>query len=116
MASLSFWETPSQSGAARDGLVTPLPKVGQPVRPEKAFNMLFVPDLVLLKIDSLRLLLSFCVKVAGRYRGNECIHTSVADNDEPPFPPADGTAWNEPERDGHAPFPASSFGGLNAFP
>ena len=82
MASLSFWETPSQSGAARDGLVTPLPKVGQPVRPEKAFNMLFVPDLVLLKIDSLHLLLSLCVKVAGRYRGNECIHTSVADNDE----------------------------------
>jgi hypothetical protein len=28
--------------------------------------------------------------------------------DEPPFPPADCTSWNEPERDGHATFPVSS--------
>jgi hypothetical protein len=50
-----------------------------------------------------------CVKVAGRYRGNECVDTSVAGHDEPPFPPADGSAWNEPERDGHAPFPVSRW-------
>ena len=73
--------------------------------------MLFVPDLVLLKIDSLHLPLSLCVKVAGRYRGNECIHTSVADNDEPQFPPADGTAWNEPERDGMPLFPPLALAG-----
>jgi hypothetical protein len=33
----------------------------------------------------------------------------VVDNDKPPFPPADCTSWNEPERDGHATFPVSSW-------
>jgi hypothetical protein len=28
-------------------------------------------------------------------------------NDGPPFPPADASAWNEPERDGHTPFAVS---------
>jgi hypothetical protein len=38
--------------------------------------------------------------------GDKGVHTGgVADG--PPFPPADGSAWNEPERDGHAPFPVS---------
>jgi hypothetical protein len=55
--------------------------------------MLFIPDLVLLKIDSLHLLLSLCVKVVGRYRGNECVHTSVAGHDEPAVP---ASGWSSP--------------------
>src|ERR1700756_3344576 len=55
--------------------------------------MLFIPDLVLLKIDSLHLLLSLCVKVVGRYRGHECVHTSVAGHDEPAVP---ASGWYSP--------------------
>ena len=58
-----------------------------------------------------------CVEAdVGYLPGDKGVHTGGVANDGPPFPPADGSAWNEPERDGHAPFPASSFGGLNAFP
>jgi hypothetical protein len=35
--------------------------------------------------------------------------SGVVDNDEPPFPPADCTSWNEPERDAHATFPVYSW-------
>ena len=58
--------------AARYGMagVTSLPKVGN-LFSLRTFSMAFVPDLVLLKIDSLHLLLALGVKVAGCYRGNE---------------------------------------------
>ena len=39
--------------------------------------------------------------------GDKGVHTGRVANDGPPLPPADGLAWNEPERDGHAPFPVS---------
>jgi hypothetical protein len=96
MAGLSFKETLSQSGAACGGLVTPLPKVGNRFG-LKIFKILFIPDLVLLKIDAtplLHLLLSLCVKVAGCSRGNECIHTSVAGHDEIAVP---ASGWSSLE-------------------
>jgi hypothetical protein len=39
----------------------------------KTVNILFVPDLSSLKVDSLHLLLSLCVTVVDCYRSNECV-------------------------------------------
>src|SRR5262249_31553540 len=37
------------------------------------------------------------------------VHAGVVHHDEPPFTPADGASRNEPKRNGHAPFPVSSW-------
>src|SRR5262249_3623335 len=94
--------------APRHALVTPLLKVGQPVWPE-TFNHSLCPRSRFTENRFTPLTFTLGARVAGRYRVTEAANTSEADHDEPPFPPADGPLWNEPERASHAPFPVSRW-------